>query len=66
MAKANKDLRNAIKSSGVKHWRIADELGISENTLVRWLRYELSDEKRNEIVDAMNRILAHKGKGGNK
>ncbi len=35
-----KEIRKQIKESGKKHWQIAADAGISEATLVRWLRDE--------------------------
>lgn len=49
-------VRNKAKEHGVKHWQIAVELGISEQTLMRWLRVPLSSEKENAILEAIQSI----------
>lgn len=49
----NQEIRNAIKAAGVKQWMVAKELGISEYTLVRWLRDELSEERKKAIYAAI-------------
>lgn len=59
MAKANKEIRQTAKEKGVYFWQIAAEMGVSEATITRALRIELSDEKKNDILNAINRI-AHK------
>ena len=47
---ANLDIRNAIKNANLKHWQVADLLNISEATLVRKLRKELSVDEKEYIL----------------
>ncbi len=54
---ANKELREFIEKNGVKHWRVALHLGVSEQTLVRWLRVPLSTEKESAIRAAVGQIV---------
>ena len=54
--KANADIRIAIMVSGVKYWEVADELGVSDSTFTKWLRKELSDEKKQKIIEAITRL----------
>ena len=49
----NTEIREAIKKARVKHWEVASALGISEYTLVRWLRFPLSEERRAAILKAI-------------
>ncbi|MCL2776178.1 MAG: hypothetical protein FWD71_22995 [Oscillospiraceae bacterium] len=51
---ANEKFRKEIKQSGVKMWQIADKIGISDMTLSRKFRYELTSEEKDEI----RRIIA--------
>ena len=44
--KVKKVIEEELKQRGVRHWELAHELGVSEQTLVRWLRFELSEDKR--------------------
>jgi phage antirepressor YoqD-like protein len=37
-------------------WKIAKFLNIGENTLYRWLRDELTDETRSNILSAISKI----------
>lgn len=46
---ANQDIRNEAKKAGVKLWQIADKLGISEPTITRLMRRELSTEEKSRI-----------------
>ena len=53
MSKENKDIKEKIKSSGLHQYQVADMCGVSETTLVRWLRYPLTPEKREMILSAI-------------
>ncbi len=53
---ANQTVRDAAKRNGVKHWQIAEHLGISEPTIVRWLRLPLSPEKEQAILEAIKAL----------
>ena len=54
--KTNAEIREVIKKSGVKHWELAQILGVSENTLVRWLRIPLTNERQESILNALNTV----------
>ena len=54
--KANLKIREMAKRAGIKHWQIAERLGISEPTIVRWLRVPLSPEREKMVVDAIHAI----------
>lgn len=45
---------------GVKHWQIAEYLGISEPTIMRWLRTPLSPEREKAVMEAID-ALAKEG-----
>lgn len=49
MVKANKDIRDLIKSSPVYSYQVAKEYGVSDNYFTVLLRHELTDEKKNKI-----------------
>jgi hypothetical protein len=42
----NKDLRDEMRIANVRQWEVADAIGISEMTMVKWLRKELGAEKK--------------------
>lgn len=46
----NADIRNALKEHGVYNYELADLLGVSEPTLIRWLRKEWSEEQKAEAL----------------
>ena len=49
----NKDLRDEFRVANVKQWEVAEAMGISEMTLVKWLRRELPDEKKTFVREAI-------------
>ena len=58
---ANKEIREKAKMSGVLLWQIAEKLGISEPTMTRKLRHELSEADKQKIlaiIDALSREAA--------
>ena len=48
--KSNTKIRSALEESRMRHWELANLLGISESTLVRWLRTELPEEEQKRII----------------
>ena len=54
--KANQTVRAMAKKAGIKHWQIAEYLGISEPTIVRWLRVPLSPEREKMVIEAIQKI----------
>lgn len=47
----NVDLRNTIKTYDMRLWELADLLKISEATMTRKLRHELSKDEKVKIID---------------
>lgn len=56
--KKNRDVRAFLKSKRVFLWEAAERLGVHETTLVRWMRTELPDEKKKEIMEAAAAVAA--------
>lgn len=50
---ANNEVKNEMRTYGITQWMVADVLGISENTVNRWLRHDLTDERKKMILDAV-------------
>ncbi len=46
----NEAIRALLKKSNFTLWQLADALGVSEATITRMMRHEVSDEKYDEIV----------------
>ena len=57
---ANKIIREELKSRGVRHWELAAALGISEQTMVRRLRFELEEDRQLEMLMKIEEIAKRK------
>ncbi len=49
------EIKREAKKNGVPLWKIADALGISEPTMSRLLRHDLSEEKEAQILDIIRK-----------
>lgn len=54
MFNRNEDIKRA--RGNIPNWAIAEKLGVSENTLYRWLRQELPAEKKKSIYKAIKQV----------
>lgn len=57
MKKSNKEIRELIYEKRLKHYEVANAMEISEITFCKRLRNELSEEGKEKVIDAINRIL---------
>lgn len=62
--KANQKVRDAAKASGIKQWEIAVHLGISEPTIVRWMRIPMPADREKAILQAIAELAQKKQKEG--
>lgn len=53
---SNKEIRKIIEESGLKHWQIADAIGIADTTFCKWLRYDIPADKEKKILDAIEQL----------
>lgn len=58
--KANNDVRTAAKNAGIALWMLAAYIGVSEPTITRWMRFELSDEVKKKMFMAIRHISEKK------
>lgn len=56
----NLEIRRKLKETKVMQWQVADKLGVSEMTLVRKLRYELSEAEKQKIFSVIEEIAVEK------
>ena len=56
----NKDLRDEFRIANVRQWEVAEAMGISEMTLVKWLRRELPEDKKNLVRKAVQTLVDNK------
>ena len=57
----NFEIRMKLFENGLKYWQLADKLGISEMTLSRKLRHEMTEEEKNTILEAIQALIEAKG-----
>lgn len=57
---ANRIIREELKSKGIRHWELAAALGISEQTMVRRLRFELDEDRQLEMLMKIEEIAKRK------
>lgn len=58
--KANTEIRDYAKSKGVFLYQIGFALGVSEPTMIRRLRTELTDSEKSDMCTLIDRISAEK------
>ena len=51
-----KDIQNLIKKKRLFQWEIAQEIGINEFTLSRWLRNDIDEAKEQMILNAITKL----------
>lgn len=56
----NAEIKNKLKQAKIFQWQLADKLVISEMSLVRKLRYELSEEEKQKILTAIDELVTEK------
>jgi len=54
----NLDIRRKLKEAKIMQWQLADKLGVSEMTLIRKLRYELTEEEKQKIFTIIKELEA--------
>ncbi len=52
----NNEVRKALKMNGVFLWEVGNALGVSESTVTRLMRTELTEEKKQEFLEAIQRV----------
>ena len=59
----NEEVRIALFQHNIKQWEVAEQLGVSEVTICRWLRSNLPQDKKAEIMSAINKLAEEKKNG---
>ena len=60
----NQEIRKQIRAEGLALWEVAQEIGIGEVTLVRWLRNELDGDRLVKVKTAVDKLIKQ-GSTGN-
>lgn len=62
--RANEKVRDVAKAAGIKQWEIAVHLGISEPTIVRWMRMPMPADREKAILRAIAELAQKKQEEG--
>lgn len=55
----NQEIRMELKARNIPQWRLGELLGVSENTIYRKLRNELSVEEKQHILEVIRTGESH-------
>ena len=58
----NETVRKTARNAGVYLWEIGDYLGVSENTVIRWLRKPLDGAREGLLLNAISKVAERKAK----
>ena len=56
------EIKDYAYQNRVALWRVANKLNVCENTVARWLRDDLPEEKAKLILNAITEIIAERAK----
>ena len=57
---ANKIIKDELKDKKVYQWELAVALGISEQTMVRRMRFEMSEDEQWKLLALINELAMKK------
>jgi len=57
---SNIEIRDILRKKRIFNYEVAQELGITEFTFCRWLRDELSDERKMLVLEAISKIVVER------
>ena len=57
----NADINERLLTHHIYRWQLAEAMGVSEYTICRWMRHELSPERRTAALEAIERIIQGRG-----
>ena len=58
LSNRNQEIKEYIQDKKVPFWMVAEGLGITDSSFSRLLRYKLSEEKRQEIINITDELAA--------
>ena len=53
---SNKELECLMKQENIYKWQVAKKIGIHETSFIRWFREELSEERKQKVMLAIEEI----------
>lgn len=58
--KPNQEIRNRIYANYLKHWQVAEKVGISDSRLSVWLRKPLNEDRKARVEKAIEELIEQK------
>lgn len=58
----NKEIRRQIAKNKLRHYEIANHIGVSQFTFAHWLQSEMPKERKEMILQAIKEIAYHENK----
>ncbi|MDT2839317.1 hypothetical protein [Vagococcus carniphilus] len=55
----NESIRKLIESNRLKHYEVADQMGISDSRFSVWLRKELEGERKERTMKAIEKLTSN-------
>ena len=59
---ANEVIRETLKEFKVRQWELAAAIGVSEQTMVRRMRFEMPDEVQLHLLEVIEKVAVEKSK----
>lgn len=59
----NKEVRAEIYKAGFRHWEVAEKVGVSDCSFSVWLRHELTPERKERILRAIDELKKENANG---
>ncbi|WP_460648521.1 hypothetical protein [Lactococcus garvieae] len=56
----NIKIRQQLLLNGIKNYQLADAVGVNQSTLSVWLRTEMSDERKERVEKALDKLIKSK------
>ena len=53
----NIEIRQLIEKNSFKHYQVAQEIGISSFTFSVWMRTPLTEMRKRQVVEAIERLM---------
>lgn len=57
---ANLEIRQIIHEKRLRHYEVAEAMKISEYTLSKWMRTEMPEDKKELVMQAINKLVSQK------
>lgn len=54
--KPNQEIRDFLTSKGLYIWQLAEQVGIHETTMTKWLRVPLNVEQKQRVDEAIKQL----------